>query len=94
MAVVSALPTDQRAFDNATVFLRAFGHIVVAWLWLDQAVAAARLKAQGAGDLDLVEGKLHACRYFFEHELPQVPPMLSIVGSGSDVASSAPARIF
>ena len=31
------------ALDNASVALSAFGHLVVAWLWLDQAVAATAL---------------------------------------------------
>jgi alkylation response protein AidB-like acyl-CoA dehydrogenase len=74
------------AFDNATPFLQAFGHVVVAWLWLDQAVAA-----QG---LALEEAKHRACRFFFECELPKVAPLLAFVASGSDVASGAPARIF
>ncbi len=77
------------AFDNATAFLRAFGHVVVAWLWLDQAVAAAR-----GADRDFVEGKLRACRFFFECELPKVDALLAFVASASDVAADAPPRIF
>lgn len=54
------------AFDNATWFLRAFGHAVVAWLWLDIAILAT------AGlDDDFRRGKIKACRFFFESELPQ-----------------------
>ncbi|HEV2598879.1 acyl-CoA dehydrogenase [Sphingopyxis sp.] len=79
---------------NATAFLRAFGHVVVAWLWLDQAVAAARAAAAGAIDADLAEGKIRACRYFFECELPHAHPLLALVASRSDVASGAPAHIF
>lgn len=78
------------ALDNATPFLQAFGHVVVAWLWLDQAVAAAAL----VEDRDLADGKLHACRFFFECELPKVDALLAFVASRSDVASAAPARIF
>jgi len=76
------------AFDNATPFLHAFGHVVMAWLWLDQAVAA-----EGA-DAELAEGKRHACRFFFECELPKVPPLLAFVTSRSEVAAAAPSRIF
>jgi alkylation response protein AidB-like acyl-CoA dehydrogenase len=80
------------ALDNATAFLQAFGHVVVAWLWLDQAVTAAGLTA--SADRDLVEGKLRACRFFFECELPKVGALLGFVGSRSDVASAAPTAIF
>ncbi|MFZ0269239.1 acyl-CoA dehydrogenase [Caulobacter sp.] len=82
------------AFDNATPFLWAFGHVVVAWLWLDQAVAAAMLGQSSAADRDLVDGKLRACRYFFECELPKAGLLLTFVASRSDVASGASTRIF
>lgn len=82
------------ALDNATPFLSAFGHVVVAWLWLDQAIAATLLVRSGPADRDLVDGKLRACRFFFECELPKVMPLLHLVASRSDVASGAPTRIF
>ncbi|MDF7774807.1 acyl-CoA dehydrogenase [Sphingomonas sp. AOB5] len=81
------------AFDNATAFLRAFGHVVMAWLWLDQAVAAAGLDRAGP-DCDFADGKLHACRFFFECELPRALTLLTFVASRSNVASGVPARIF
>ena len=82
----------QSALDNATPFLRAFGHVVLAWLWLDQAAAAAHLPDDS--DRDFVDGKLHACRFFFECELPKVDALLTFVASRSDVASGAPVSIF
>jgi alkylation response protein AidB-like acyl-CoA dehydrogenase len=79
-----------RAIDNATPFLGAFGHVVVAWLWLDQAVTAASLERQD----EFTEGKLRACHYFFERELPRIDPLLVSVACLSDIASNAPASIF
>jgi hypothetical protein len=81
----------ERVFDNATTFLRAFGHLVVGWLWLDQAIVAI-----GAGDGNdaFYAGKQRACRYFFESEMPKVETWLRLVGSCTDVASSTPATIF
>ncbi len=70
------------ALDNATAFLDAFGHVVMAWLWLDQGLAAARL---GAEDRDFAAGKLAACRYFYESELPLVTPWLMPVIAASTV---------
>lgn len=77
------------ALDNATPFLWAFGHVVVAWLWLEQALAAA-----GLDDRGLAEGKLRACRFFFECELPKADMLLALAAARSDVASGAPASIF
>lgn len=96
IVTIEKLRTCERAsaFDNATPFLWAFGHVVVAWLWLDQAVAAATLVQSSPMDRDFVDGKLRACRYFFECELPKVGSLLIFVASRSDVASGAPSRIF
>lgn len=93
---IDDLRTGERASasDNATPFLWAFGHVVVAWLWLDQAIAAAALVPVSSSDRDFVDGKLRACRYFFECELPKVRSLLIFVTSRSDVASGAPPRIF
>jgi hypothetical protein len=85
---------DRSACDNATPFLWAFGHVVVAWLWLDQATAAARGETNDADSAAFIEGKMRACRYFFEAELPKVGAWLSVVGARSDVAASAPTVIF
>lgn len=71
------------AFDDATLFLRAFGHGVVAWLWLDQALsglAAPRLQISLAS----------AARFFFESELPLARAWLAIVGKHSDLVRHLP----
>jgi alkylation response protein AidB-like acyl-CoA dehydrogenase len=80
-----------RALDNASAFLTAFGHVVVAWLWLDQ---AALLAANPVGDPAWIEGKLRACRYFIEVELPKVAPLLMTVASLNDVAATMPEDAF
>ena len=71
---------------NASVFLEAFGHWVIAWVWLEQAVAAqAALSAGGDGlpaaDRDFYQGKLQAARWFMRWELPRVQPMLDLLDS-------------
>jgi len=77
------------AYNDATMFQRAFGHGVVAWLWLDQACAAA-LHAKPA----LNEALAHCCRYFFESELPQAFSWLDVVERHSDVVRAAPDAVF
>ena len=60
------------ALANATLFLEAFGHTVIAWIWLRQALAAQRGLARGeAADAAFYRGKLAACRWFFRWELPK-----------------------
>lgn len=57
---------------EATLFLRAFGHAVVGWLWLDQAVRIPN----GAGHDRDTSG---ACGFFFRTELPVAHGWMSIV---------------
>ncbi|MGE3927988.1 MAG: acyl-CoA dehydrogenase, partial [Lautropia sp.] len=81
----AAAATD-RALVNATVFLEAFGHYVVAWIWLEQWLAAQRGLAAGAAagsaDADFYRGKLQAARYFLNCELPRIGPMLQLLERG------------
>ena len=91
MAALSENAEPTALMDNASLALSAFGHIVVAWLWLDQAVAAMALpdekRAQRAA-------KLATCQYFCETELPKVAHPLQLVGSANDAASRVPSELF
>ncbi|BCJ42174.1 acyl-CoA dehydrogenase [Actinoplanes ianthinogenes] len=64
------------ALVNATAYLDAAGHLVIAWMWLSQ-LAAAEGKIG-----DFYEGKRLAARYFITHELPRIGPMLDLLDSG------------
>jgi alkylation response protein AidB-like acyl-CoA dehydrogenase len=79
----------QTALDNATMFLRAFGHTIVAWLWIEQILAAERAESEGRVSARFVHGKERACRYFFDCELPKVRVWLAVVSAMTDVASGA-----
>jgi len=65
---------------NAVPFLEAFGHLVVAWLWLDQArCAESGLTSAGATEEGFYRGKLAACDYFFGWEVPRVHGWLAVL---------------
>ncbi|CAM3372164.1 acyl-CoA dehydrogenase [Mycobacterium intermedium] len=61
------------ALANSVLYLEAFGHIVVAWIWLQQVLAA-----QGR-DGDFYDGKRQAARYFYGYELPKTGPQLDLL---------------
>ncbi len=63
------------ALANATPYLEAVGHVVVAWLWLEQLVTAHGREG------DFYEGKRAAAAYFFRHELPRTGPQFALVAS-------------
>jgi len=62
-----------QALANATLYLEAAGHLVVAWLWLEQLLAVG--DSVGA----FYDGKRVAARYFFRFELPTVGPRLDLL---------------
>ncbi len=72
-----------RRLANASVFLEAFGHYVVAWIWLEQWIVAQRLRraASATADAGFIAGKCQAARYFFRWELPKIGPMLLLLES-------------
>jgi butyryl-CoA dehydrogenase len=64
-----------RALANATVYLEAAGHVVVAWMWLEQLMAVGDRRG------DFHAGKRQATRYFFAFELPKVDAQLDLLAS-------------
>ncbi len=64
---------------NASLYLEAFGHTVLAWIWLEQALCAVGHDA--VHDADFYRGKLQACRYFYRWELPRINPQLDLLAS-------------
>ena len=63
---------------NAAVYLEAFGHLVMGWIWLEQAIAA---HTQQRGDHAFYAGKRQACDWFFRWELPRVDAQLDLLDS-------------
>ncbi len=70
-----ATGVPEEALANATPYLQAFGHTVLAWMWLDVALASAQR------DDDLAHGQRAAMRYFFNYELPKTGAWLAVVSS-------------
>ncbi|OJV47830.1 acyl-CoA dehydrogenase, partial [Hydrogenophaga sp. 70-12] len=62
------------ALANAVPYLQAFGHTVLAWVWLDVALAA-----QAAPEGAARTGRLAAARFFFHYELPKTGAWLAVV---------------
>jgi len=67
---------------HATPYMQAFGHVVLAWIWLDLGLAASR--AHSEHQEGFAHGIRHACRYFFVYELPKIGPWLAPAEAGDD----------
>ncbi len=77
-----ATGNPEEALANATPYLQAFGHTVIAWIWLDVALCAQQAMSRRADPL--LHGLLAAARYFFHYELPRVGAWLRVVETRDD----------
>ena len=69
----------QEALANAVPYMQAFGHMVLAWVWLD---VALKVLEQGAVPSQPAQaGRLQAMRYFFHYELPKIAAWLKVVNA-------------
>jgi alkylation response protein AidB-like acyl-CoA dehydrogenase len=64
----------QEALANAVPYLQAFGHLVLAWIWLDVS-ASCRSEASPKQT-----GRQAAAKYFYRYELPKIDAWLNVVG--------------
>jgi alkylation response protein AidB-like acyl-CoA dehydrogenase len=62
------------ALPNAVPYMQAFGHVVLAWVWLD-----VTMTAQAISESSFKQGKLAACDFFFHYELPKIGAWLQVV---------------
>jgi len=77
----------EEALANATPYMQAFGHTVLAWIWLDMVLSVA-------GDSDFACGKRAAARYFFAYELPKIGAWLDPVARREPLCRDVKAEYF
>ena len=76
---------------NASYYLTMMGHVSIAWMWLKQAVVAAR---SADSEQDFYQGKLQACRFFFTYELPQIKTQATLLQKMDDTTLIMPVDAF
>jgi alkylation response protein AidB-like acyl-CoA dehydrogenase len=89
----------EEALANATPYLQAFGHTVLAWIWLELALSAKAAQAQGQWDQSplgsgFLQGKLACADYFFGFELPKIDAWLGVVSRRDMSCAQAQADWF
>jgi butyryl-CoA dehydrogenase len=63
---------SRHALANAVPYMQAFGHVVLAWIWLDVALGCGSDSPQD-------KGRIAACQFFFRYELPKIEAWLKVV---------------
>lgn len=80
---------------NSALYMRAFGHAVIGWRWLEQAIRAQEgLEKNNEADTDFYKGKLQAARYFLTWEVPGCHHELAILERRDDACLSMQAGWF
>jgi len=70
---------------NSALYLKVFGHTVIGWRWLEQAIRAEEGLAKGnAADADFYQGKLQAARFFLTWEVPGCHHELALLEARDD----------
>ncbi len=87
-----ATGNPQDALANAVPYMQGFGHTVLAWIWLDVALAA--LHADATKSIAVTAGKLGAVRYFYHYELPKIGAWLHVVASRDATCAELPEEAF
>ena len=80
------------ALANAVPYLQAFGHTVLAWVWLD--VALASLKHDAPESIAACAGRMGATRYFYHYELPKTAAWLQVVSNRDATCADFPEASF
>lgn len=84
-----------QALANSALYLNSFGHAVIGWRWLEQAIRAQEGLANGnPSDTEFYKGKLQAARFFLTWEVPGVHHALAILEARDDTCLGMQADWF
>ena len=80
------------ALANAVPYMQAFGHTVLAWIWLD--LAHRSLQDDAAASTPATVGRLGAASYFYHYELPKIGAWLHVVETRDPTCAQMPEEAF
>ena len=72
--------------------MQAFGHMVLAWIWLD--VARVVQSADATKSVASSVGRMGATRYFYHYELPKIGAWLAVVSQRDLTCAALPEEAF
>ena len=83
------------ALANAVPYLQGFGHTVLAWIWLDVAIASRAANNDNAPESTAaVAGRMGAMAYFYHYELPKIDAWLHVVETRDQLCAHLPEEAF
>ena len=82
-----SLGEPARVLANAVPYMQAFGHMVLAWTWLDVALSSR-------ASTDANTGRVLACQFFFHYELPKIGAWLQVAARCDSTCADMPEDAF
>jgi len=82
----------QDALANAVPYMQAFGHTVLAWIWLD--IAATSVTQNATHSIAARAGIQGAADYFYAYELPKIAAWLAVVENRNLLCANLPEEAF
>jgi len=79
---------------GAHPYMHLMGIVAVGLMWLRMAVAAAKLKAAGEGDIAFLDAKLVTARYFAERIMPEAGALRRKIEGGAEAMMALPPEMF
>ena len=80
------------ALANAVPYMQAFGHTVLAWIWLEVALTA--LEKDAIQSIAACAGRIRATDYFYHYELPKIEAWLNVVERRDMTCAEMPEDAF
>jgi alkylation response protein AidB-like acyl-CoA dehydrogenase len=80
------------ALPNAVPYMQAFGHTVLAWVWLDVSLASTAMGATHS--IAARAGITSANQYFYHYELPKIDAWLAVVSARDMTCAHTPEEAF
>jgi alkylation response protein AidB-like acyl-CoA dehydrogenase len=86
-------PTE--ALANAVPYMQAFGHTVIAWIWLDVALIDWVSEDTPKRSM-LIESisRSQTCNYLYQYELPKIDAWLKVVSARDTTCATFPEEAF
>ena len=72
--------------------MQAFGHTVLAWIWLEVALKVQERDASLSIASNV--GRMSATRYFYHYELPKIGAWLNVVNARDMTCAQMPVDAF